>query len=320
MPTSLWRLTAASALVALAACVAPPPAAPTQPADTPPGQPQVDPSHVAAVEAFHQERVARLTSETGWLTLTGLDWLEADGEFAVGSAADAPVRLPGSAPAAFGTLTRAGQAVRLTLADGVQATASDAPITGPVPLLPDQHADGPTTVQTGTVSFYVIDRDGRLGVRIKDSAAPARASFAGIPRFPVDSSLRVTARLEPHAEPTELEIPTVLGTVTKEPSPGVLVFEVGGEARRLHPVGEPDEGLFIVFGDSTNGHTSYGGGRFLSTGAVAADGTVELDFNKSINPPCAFSEYATCPLPPRANKLAAAIMAGEKVPEGAESH
>lgn len=310
-------LRAASILAVLAACTGGPSAQSTTPAPPPPA---VDAAYVAAVDAYHASRIERLTAESGWLTLTGLDWLDRDGDFAIGSTDGLPVHLPRTAPADFGRLTRAGPQVTLTLAAGVAATANDRPITGPTELLPDQHADGPTVVKHGSVSFYVIDRDGRLGIRIKDSDAPARKAFSGVPRFPVDGAARVTARLQAHDEPTELEIPTVLGTVTREPTPGVLVFELAGQEYRLQPVGEPPDNLFLVFGDTTNGHTTYGGGRFLTTGELQPDGTVELDFNKAINPPCAFSEFATCPLPPRDNKLTAAVMAGEKVPEGAQGH
>ena len=107
-------------------------------------------------------------------------------------------------------------------------------------------------------------------------------------------------------------MPNVLGQLEEQPSPGVLVFELDGKECRLTPVGAPGEGLFLVFADATSGHTTYGGGRFLSTAPPGPDGTVVLDFNRSVSPPCAFSAYATCPLPPEGNTLAVAVEAGEK--------
>jgi uncharacterized protein (DUF1684 family) len=123
----------------------------------------------------------------------------------------------------------------------------------------------------------------------------------------VDAGWRVTARLEPFAEGGTVAVPNVLGQTSESPSPGVLLFELAGHSCHLTPIGEPGEGLFIVFGDATNG-----GGRFLSTDPPAADGSVVLDFNKATNPPCAFTPYATCPLPPDGNVLPVAVKAGEK--------
>jgi uncharacterized protein (DUF1684 family) len=144
-------------------------------------------------------------------------------------------------------------------------------------------------------------------LRVKDRESELLRTFAGIERFPVDAGWRVTARLEPFAEGGTVAVPNVLGQTSESPSPGVLLFELAGHSCHLTPIGEPGEGLFIVFGDATNG-----GGRFLSTDPPAADGSVVLDFNKATNPPCAFTPYATCPLPPDGNVLPVAVKAGEK--------
>ncbi len=108
-------------------------------------------------------------------------------------------------------------------------------------------------------------------------------------------------------------IPEFLGQISQAPSPGVLVFSIDGKEYRLTPQGEPGQSMFIVFGDATNGSETYGGGRFLSVDKPQSDGTVVLDFNKSTNPPCVFSPYATCPLPSRENIIGLSVEAGEKV-------
>jgi uncharacterized protein (DUF1684 family) len=163
----------------------------------------------------------------------------------------------------------------------------------------------------------VIERGGRLAIRTWDTAAVARRDFGGIDHWPVDSAWRLTARFEP-TPGRILPVPDVLGTVDQEESPGDVVFEIGGVTHRLEalPGGENGE-MWLVFGDETNGEETYGGGRFLYTGAPEADGSVVVDFNRAYNPPCVFSPYATCPLPWAANKLPIRIEAGERMYHGA---
>ncbi len=147
---------------------------------------------------------------------------------------------------------------------------------------------------------------------MKDKDSEVRRNFIGVDRFPVGPRWRVKARLEAHDPPQTVAVPNVLGQVNQSPSPGTLVFVLAGFSCRLVPVGEPGESLFIVFADATTGTRTYGGGRFLSAEPPAVDGTVVLDFNKAVNPPCAFTPFATCPLPPEGNILPVAIRAGEK--------
>jgi len=146
---------------------------------------------------------------------------------------------------------------------------------------------------------------------VKDSASPARLTFTGVERYPVDPRWRVEARLEADSA-RSIAIPNVLGQVSEEPCPGRLVFTLDGRECALWPLGAPGEELFIVFADATSGAETYGAGRFLSAPAPDAAGRATLDFNRAVNPPCAFSPYATCPLPPAGNALAVAVRAGEK--------
>ncbi len=172
--------------------------------------------------------------------------------------------------------------------------------------------EGPPTVLTsGSLVFHVIDRDGRLFLRVKDRKSEVLQSFQGIDRFPVDVRWRLTAHLEPG--PATLTVPNVLGMEDASPSPGVLVFTIDDQEYRLTPTGDPGGNMFLVFGDDSNGKTTYPGGRFLSIEAPAEDGTVSLDFNRAYNPPCVFTPFATCPLPAMTNMLPVAVEAGEKM-------
>ncbi len=263
----------------------------------------------AETRAWHQKRVANLTSDDGWLTLVGLHWLkEGDNDF--GSAAENECVFPAGTPARIGTLTRKGPQVTLAVAPGVTLTRAGQPFTGGE-LRAD--TDGtPDVLSLGTLRFFVIRRGDKVGVRVKDSEAEARKKFHGIPTYPVSAAWRVEARFEPATTAKKLAVPTVLGTVEEMDSPGTAVFTVNGQEHRLDVTQESGESqLFIIFGDQTNRAETYGAGRFLYAD-LPRDGKVVLDFNRAYNPPCAFSPYATCPLPPPQNRLKLRVEAGEK--------
>ena len=267
-----------------------------------------DAEHRASVEAWRAERYRRLRNEVGWLTLVGLGWLK-PGENRVGSADDADVVLPGGPPLA-GTITVPDEG--LPTADG--AFLHDGAQVRSLALTSDLEGE-PTLLELGALRLCLIDRGGRLAIRTWDTESPARTAFEGIDHWPVDSAWRIAARLEPTGR--TIEVPDVLGATESEVSPGDLVFEVGGETYRLQalPGGEAGE-LWLVFGDATNGGETYGGGRYLYTDPPDAAGAVVVDFNRSYNPPCVFSPYATCSLPWPANRLPIRIEAGERAYRG----
>jgi uncharacterized protein (DUF1684 family) len=278
-------------------------------------------ANAPAADTFQKElaewkagRTERLHSPTGWLTLIGLDWLK-EGDNLVGSAPDAVVKLPADrAPARAAHLTLAGGKITLTAESKVAFTIDGKPAAGPVELRSDEHAAEPSMVALGSVSFYVISRNDRLAVRVKDSESPTRTGFQGVESFPADPSWRVNARFEPYPSGKTLQVPTILGTVDTMAEPGAVVFERDGKTYRLDTVLEEGEtDLFIIFGDLTNRHETYGGGRFLYAKPADAKGMVMLDFNRAYNPPCVFTPYATCPLPPPGNKLSVRVEAGEKM-------
>jgi uncharacterized protein (DUF1684 family) len=207
---------------------------------------------------------------------------------------------------------RSGSKVTFQPAAGVSVTRDGKPFTGGAVQTDEEERAQPDILQVGRFRFQLIARGSRIGVRIKDPEARARKEFKGIPSYPASERWRIVARWEPSNPPTEIAVPNVLGEVERSPSPGTAVFTVDGKEFRLTPVLEPgNPDYFFVFGDETNRTETYGAGRFVYA-APAKDGTVVLDFNRAYNPPCAFSAFATCPLPPKQNRLALRVDAGEK--------
>jgi len=275
--------------------------------------PTPDPAYVAEIEAWRAERLERLTAEDGWLTVVGLHWLTAGvNRFGSDPGNEIPLSASGVAAVAGTVELLADGSVIARAQDGAGVTMNGAPL---VESVIRNDAQGvPDIVGLGRLSFFIIDRGGRLGARVKDPKAPARTEFKGIEHFPIDPRYRVTARLEPYPEPREVQIPTVLGTPTTMLAPGILRFTLRGEKLSLEPYvnAADDPEYFLIFRDRTSGNSTYGGGRFLDADAAGADGTTVLDFNLAYSPPCAFTPHATCPLPPPQNSLRVAIEAGEK--------
>jgi uncharacterized protein len=265
---------------------------------------------VSATRAWHEKRVQNLQSEDGWLTLVGLGWLK-EGPNSAGSGKGVEVEFPRDAPALIGTLTRSGSAVSFSPANGVAVLRGGQPFSGGT-LKTDAGGGKPDVLQVGRFRFYVIARGERLGVRIKDPDSRTRKEFKGIPTYPPSEQWRIRARWEPAAKATTIAVPNILGEVETSPSPGTAVFEVNGKEVRLTPVlEEGSSDLFFVFADETNKTETYGAGRFLYA-SLPENGSVVLDFNRAYNPPCAFTPFATCPLPPKQNRLALKVEAGEK--------
>jgi uncharacterized protein (DUF1684 family) len=256
--------------------------------------------------------MASLKREDGWLTLVGLFWLEpGENRFGSDKTANRIVFPEGTAPKAMGSLDLAGETVTLRAKPEANLTADGKPATT---MVVKTDADGePTSLQHGRIRFYVIKRGKRLGVRVKDSKNPALEAFHGIESFPVNLKWRFDARFDAYDPPKPVAIPNILGSTEQEKSPGAVVFQFGGKEYRIDAVKEAgSEDLFLIFGDQTNGLETYGGGRFLYADPPGKDGKVVVDFNKAYNPPCVFTPYATCPLPPAQNRLAVRVEAGEK--------
>ncbi|MBS0364271.1 MAG: DUF1684 domain-containing protein [Proteobacteria bacterium] len=272
----------------------------------------VDPAaETREVEAWRARRAASLTSENGWLTLVGLFWFK-PGANSFGSAAGNALRLENPALASHaGTFTVSGREVRFHALSASGITHDGQPVD--TLLLASDATGTPTVLASGSLRFYVIERAGHLGVRVRDLDNPHRRQFRGLDYFPVSTEWAVQARFEPYQPPRSIRIVNILGMEEDMPSPGALVFMRDGKEWRLDAVQEEPgaQELFVMFQDATSGHDTYGGGRFMYI-PLPRDGVAQLDFNKAFNPPCALNDFATCPLPPLQNRLALRIDAGEK--------
>ena len=268
-----------------------------------------EPSYKVQIEAWHQNRVNALKNESGWLNLVGLFWLN-EGKNSVGRGPDFDVSLPQTGvPADLGAMVLQDGVVRFEPRPGASVSVDGKPLTESLQVFASNSQ--PATLASGSLRWVVIKRGDKYGIRLRDLESPSLKNFHGIERYSIDEQWRVNAKLEAPGTPKTIPIINVLGQISQTPLAGTLVFERAGQTYRLDAVGEGEK-LFILFGDATNAHDTYGSGRFLYADKPGLGKTVTLDFNQAINPPCAFTPYATCPLPPKQNKLTLAVTAGEK--------
>ncbi len=244
-----------------------------------------------------------------WLTLVGLFWLK-DGTNRIGGDQNDEVPLPAAKAAPqIGTIDfHAGHA--MFRADPHAKITSDGRPVKAIELKPDT-TDKPTMLHTGDLTILMIQREQKYGIRVRDARSPAVAEFKGLDFYPVNSNFVVKAKFVPEAKPRKVGIPTVLGQNAQMDSAGYVEFTLNGQKQRLHALTEGTSELFFIFKDPTAGHGTYPAGRFLYADPPK-NGTVVLDFNRAHNPPCAWTAYATCPLPPKENYLSVAVEAGEK--------
>jgi hypothetical protein len=269
--------------------------------------------------AWRAEHTAELLKPDGWLSLVGLEWLQ-PGDTSLGSAADNKIRLT-SAPAHFAVLHLEGENVTLN---------------PPKEGFPQNFlvAGGPAKAQTlraepnndkvaprltiGTLNMYVIRREARFALRIKDSKSPSIVGFHGLKWYPPDDAYRVTAKWIPYSPFKTITLATLVGTNYNQPVPGATEFTLNGRTFRLEPVLEDPAvaKLFFILRDTTSKTTTYGACRFLYTGfpsnGLDKPGELVLDFNRLENPPCAYTPFSTCPLPPAGNRLPIALQVGEE--------
>ncbi len=283
-----------------------------------------DPAALASQRAYEKEiadwradRIQRLEKPDGWLSLVGMHWVE-PGSTRVGSNPKFTTRLA-VGPNDLGMLTLAKDGT-LTFRPERNADISidGKPAAGPVRLVSDIDAgDGSPTVvgfNKGDASFIAIKRGGKVALRVRDALAPTRSGFTGIDYFPIDPAFRFTAKFTPHPAGQKIDIVNILSQVEPMDNPGTVTFEKDGKSFTLEAVDEGDHRLFLIYADRTSGHESYAAARFVYAAYPNADGTTVVDFNKGYNPPCAFTPFSTCPMPPASNRLDIAITAGEKKP------
>ncbi len=270
------------------------------------------------LSAWRTKRAAGLQAPEGWLSLIGLGWLQ-EGDNTFGSDADSRIQVNAKVPAHLGIVRLQKGALKLLpppggFPAGFQVDGQPAKEQS----LQSDDADAPSKLTMGTTTIILIHRDDRFALRIKDPQAPTRVAFHGLHWYAPNAAYRVKAKWIPYNPAKMLDIPTVLGTTTHLPAPGAAEFTIDGQTVRLEPVLEDPKSseLFFIMRDTTSKTNTYGAGRFLYTElpdhGVSQPGELWLDFNRLINPPCAFTAYATCPLPPPQNRLTVAIPAGEQ--------
>lgn len=259
------------------------------------------------IKQWHQKREADLKKEEGWLNLAGLFWLN-EGENTFGSSEQNTIVFPADhSDATLGKFILKNETVSVEIAPGAQVYAGDVPIRT-LQLFP--YTDKTAVLKHKSLRWFVIQRGDKFAIRLRDLESPALTGFKGIDLYPTNPAWRVKAKFVP-TPGKKIAITDITGRTSDQDSPGKLVFSVNGREQSLESTGTLTH-LHFVFADQTNKHDTYGGGRFLDAPGPDADGYTYLDFNKATNPPCAFTPYATCPTPPKANKLAIAIPAGEK--------
>jgi uncharacterized protein (DUF1684 family) len=265
---------------------------------------------VAAVHAWRAGRVTEIAGENGWLTVIGLHWLR-PGANSLGRARGNDIVLPSRALAPHaGRLVVDGQSVRLEPESGSGITV-DGHAAVALELAPTAEGDG-AELRSGSLRFFVIQRGGRFALRVRDAESRERRAFRGLDYFPIDPSWVIAARFERYEPARRIPIVNVLGDEIEMLAPGAIIFTRDGREWRLDALLEAagDDHLFVMFADGTSGHETYGAGRFLHVPLPSAAG-VRVDFNEAYNPPCAFTGFATCPLPPPQNRIELAVRAGE---------
>jgi len=267
---------------------------------------------------WRAQRAKTLSAPDGWLTLVGLEWLK-PGQNTVGLATDNAVRLKGHAPDHLGVIDIEGGKLLLKAPAGgfPKGLLVNGKPAQEGPLASDD--DGkPSVVSTENLTLVVLHRGDRFALRIKDAQAPTRVNFKGLHWYPIEPKYRVTAKWIPFTPAHTEKIPTIIGTTLDMPAPGLAEFTLDGKTIQVEPVLEDPNAkeLFFILRDATSHTTTYESARFLYADfpdhGLDKPGTVVLDFNRLQNPPCAYTPYATCPLPPFENRLAISIPAGEE--------
>jgi len=261
------------------------------------------------IENWRKKRVESLKSENGWLNLAGLYWLQ-QGKNSFGSAEDVQLQFPkGSITDHAGYFELNGTTVTVYVNETTDIKVNGRPAKKAIVFSADS-LKAPS-LSYGSLKWTIIKREDKIGIRLRDLNSPLAKEFEGTARFATDSLWRIKAYLKKSEKPANVFITNIIGQTNAQSSPGKLYFTYAGKEYVLDAL-EEEQQLFIVFGDATSGKETYAAGRFLYAALPGPDGITYLDFNKAFNPPCAFTNYATCPLPPKQNILPFAITAGEK--------
>jgi len=265
-------------------------------------------AYMKEIATWKQQRIERLKSKTGWLNLAGLLWLE-EGVNTFGSDSSNQVIFPEKAAPFCGTLTLENGIVTLSASQDSGITVDGAPVS--TMTLQDDTGGHTTLIEQGDLAWFIVKRGDKYAIRLRDYNHPNLEKLDSIPSYPVSLDYVVEATLHPFERPRTMEVATpVAGFTEQYACPGELHFRLRDEDLVLYPFSSGD-GFFFVFADETTGLETYGAGRFMYS-TPDSTGRIILDFNRAYNPPCAFTPYATCPMPPRENFLPVAVEAGEK--------
>jgi uncharacterized protein (DUF1684 family) len=266
--------------------------------------------YLEEIKQWDQKRSTRLKAEDGWLNLVGRSWLK-PGENKFGSAKENDVVIESDkVPEYIGVFILQDSIVTMKVNDGIEVLYKGNPVKEMV-LVGDENKDM-TVFEYSTVRWNLIIRNEQYGIRFRDTESDLVKNFSGIERFVVDSNWIVSAKFETYNPPKIISVPNVLGHVDEEPSPGAVVFTRDNQSHRVDVI-DAGERVWLIFADETSGEETYGGGRFLYADKADSTGNIKIDFNKAYNPPCVFTKFATCPLPPKQNYLKVKITAGEKM-------
>jgi uncharacterized protein (DUF1684 family) len=260
-----------------------------------------------SIQKWRQHREEGLRAPQGWLSVAGLFWLH-EGANRAGADAQSEIVLPAPAPRLAATIGFHGGVTNISAAPGVDLLINGKPSSGQA-LQPDT-SEHPDVVAIGDLTLMIVQRGSRTGVRLRDPNAATRREFSGLNWYPIDEHYRIRVHWHAYNPVHKIAITNILGMTEDESTPGYAEFELGGKTWRLEPTVEENT-LFFTFRDETSGRETYGAGRFLYTD-MPKNGEVVMDFNQAYNPPCAFTAFATCPLPPKQNTIGAAVRAGEK--------
>mgnify|MGYP006283524357 CR=1 FL=1 len=261
------------------------------------------------MQDWKTKRLANLKAEDGWLNLAGLLWLK-EGKNSFGSHSDNDIIFPEGAPEHIGTIFLKDGQIITVIHEGPEVYHADS-LVHRIEMVSDAEGS-PTNLTCHPFRWFIIKRGDRYAIRLRNLESSLIDKIDSIPAFPVQEEWRIKGKFDAFASPKKMEIPNVLGETEVAGVHGKLLFEKDGKQFELLPMGTPERGFFLVFADQTSAEETYGAGRFLSVGKPNEKDEVIIDFNKAYNPPCAFTAYATCPLPPKENILDLRVTAGEK--------
>jgi uncharacterized protein len=267
-------------------------------------------AHRLEIEAWHEKQMASLKSESGWLNLIGLYWLE-EGENSFGSGDEVDLKIENSLfPETLGIFFL--EAGKVYFEPKLLGVESEGALVEEKILIFDPNDKITKPLAFESLHWVIIKRSDAFGVRLRDYEADAVNKFEGVEQYPIDLNWRIEAKFIPYESSKTISITNVIGQTTQNPTPGYLRFQINGETFTLDALDGNEEELYLIFADETSGRETYGGGRYMYVKKADDSGNVIIDFNKAYNPPCVYTAHATCPLPPRQNMLDVAITAGHK--------